>query len=126
MKRIWIALSIVFFLIVACVLEVIKIKNATSDIQNKIETAEYYAKHDKQEESIKALDNVKQTFDNNCNLFNIFIPHNRVEEIRLAISSAKVSLESEEKEQFLLECTKAKINLKHLCETELVNLQNIL
>lgn len=126
MKRMWIAFGLIISIIFICVFEMNNVKKLTNDFENKIESVEDCVKNEEIENAVKEIEDVEISFNNNYKFFAIFVPHEKVDEIGLSITSAKTSLECDEKVQFLLESRRARQSLRNLCETESVKMQNIL
>lgn len=126
MKRMWIAFGLIISIIFICVFEMNTVKNLTNNFQNKIESVEYSVENEEIESAIEKIEDVNSSFSKNYKFFAVFVPHEKVDEIGLSITSAKTSLECDEKAQFLLESRRARQNLKNLCETESIKMQNIL
>ncbi|MDQ5984067.1 MAG: hypothetical protein RUMPE_01099 [Eubacteriales bacterium SKADARSKE-1] len=126
MKRTFIAIFMLVFVISFCVAEVIFLNNLISEFKSDIEITESFVSNNKIEEAIKENQKIIHDWKAKHNLISTFIDHEPLGEIETSFTIMKASLENDEKEDFAVESQKALVQLEQLNSTELPLLGNIL
>ena len=125
MKRIWIAVGILFTTIILCFLEVIYISNMTKNFYEQLDLIKSLAGTNK-DEAINLADQTLSQWQEKNKVLAIFITHERLEEIDELFSVIPVDLRQEGDENFLMDISKLYSKFEYLNETELPSVRNIL
>lgn len=125
MKRIWIAVGILFTTIILCFLEVIYISNMTKNFYEQLDLIKSLAETNK-DEAINLADQTLSQWQEKNKVLAIFITHERLEEIDELFSVIPVDLRQEGDENFLMDISKLYSKFEYLNETELPSVRNIL
>lgn len=125
MNKLWAAVIIIILVTALCITETMYTLNTSAMVEEKIENAvSFYEKGDdkKAKEEIKSAN---ETWHSKRQLMDIFLYHDTVDQIGTTLTAAEKYLGSS-KDDFPVECAKAKEQLNSLKEAQLPNFENIL
>ncbi len=125
MKRIWFAIIAFIIMIGLCVSERFITDNITNEITQTINFASDLVKEEKYEEAKVYANKAQDLWKKKQNILFLFTPHDRYNMFEEYINSLDTWLEVENYEQFLVEATKADLNLNHINQSEDLTFANI-
>lgn len=126
MKRIWVALTLMTVCISLAISEFLIVKNKTEYFLEEISTANYYFSKKEYNISTEILDSLRKKWENSEKALNVFLSHEKVDEIEESLSELSQYCEQKELPRFQATFEKTKRQLLCLKQSELPNLENIL
>lgn len=126
MKRIWVALTLMTVCISFAISEFLIVKNKTEYFLEEISTANYYFSKKEYNISTEILDSLRKKWENSEKALNVFLSHEKVDEIEESLSELSQYCEQKELPHFQATFEKTKRQLLCLKQSELPNLENIL
>ncbi len=126
MKRIWVALSLMIICSAFACTEFIIVKYKSTEFFDLVETAEVYFSEREFSKSYNTLDSATKKWEKSEKILNIFLSHEKVDEVEESLSELSKHAENKDKTLFYATSEKAKRQLLCLKQSELPNLENIM
>lgn len=126
MKRVWAAIAMVILLLVLCITGLIFTHENISSLTNKIEETKNLVSQGEIEQAKQSNQELTQMWDDHYRVFCTYISHDKLEAIDQSMATLSTKLEYQEYSEFTTELDRACAQLRHLQDTELPTLENIL
>ncbi len=126
MKRIWVALALMIICISFAVAEFMIVKNKTDYFLEEIKASDYYFSKKEYTTATKILKSAHKKWENSEKAINVFLSHEKVDEIEESLSELSKYAQYKEKTDFEATLEKTKRQLLCLKQSELPNLENIM
>ncbi len=126
MKRIWVALALMIICVSFAVAEFMIVKNNTDYFLQEIKASDYYFSKKEYTTATEILDSAHTKWENSEKAMNVFLSHEKVDEIEESLSELSKFAEYKEEPHFEATYEKTKRQLLCLKQSELPNLENIM
>ncbi len=126
MRRMWFAAVAFLLIIVLCICERFISDAITDEISCSISYAEQFVKEGEIEQAMLYTDKAQQIWNEKQKIMFLFVPHNQYNNFEEYINSLDLFLKTEDYNGFLIEAKRAQENLKHINNSNELNLENIL
>lgn len=126
MKRAWAAIIMVAVLVVLCTAVPIFTHQHIASLTDKINETKTQVSQGNIEEVERLSQEISLMWNKHYQIFCTYISHEKLEAIDQSISTLQTNLEYEEYAEFTTELDRACSQLKHLQDTEMPVLENIL
>lgn len=126
MKRIWVALALIIISISLALTQLIIVKSKAEYFLDVIIASEYHFSKKEYSTATELLDFSCEKWGDSEKTLNVFLPHEKVDEIEESLSELKEYAENKEKPEFKASFEKTKRQLLCLKQSELPNFENIM
>lgn len=126
MKRTWAAIIMVAVLLALCTIVPIFTHQNIASLTDKINEAKTQTSQGNIEEVKRLSQEISLMWNDHYQIFCTYISHEKLEAIDQSIATLQTNLEYEEYSEFTAELDRACSQLKHLQDTEMPVLENIL
>lgn len=126
MKRVIIAIALIFVVMGLCILEYTLNTNESKRASESLEKAQILLKDNKNDEAENIMKNLRENWESNVESMLIFVSHGKPDKIGESLAVAESYLKSRELPEFYAECKRAENELKHFRDLEIPTFNNIL
>jgi len=126
LKRAWAAIVMVAVLLALCTIVPVFTRQNIASLTDKISEAKIQISQGNVEEANRLSQELAYMWDEHYQVFCTYISHEKLEAIDQSIATLQTNLEFEEYAEFTAELDRACSQLKHLQDTEMPVLENIL
>ncbi len=126
MKRIWVALALLIICSSFACAEFIIIHSKSTELLDSVVSAENYFSNKEYNTSSYTLDRAVKKWEDSGKFLNVFLSHEKVDEVEESLSELSKYAENKDKALFWATSEKAKRQLLCLKQSELPNLENIM
>lgn len=126
MKRIWVAIFALVFVISLCLTERRASNSITEDITNYLDYSVDLVENNEFEQAEFFANKIQDTWEKNETILFIFTPHDRFNTFENDIRTLNSMLKTKQYDEYIVSATNASKNLNHINESENLKIQNIL